>query len=315
MLGKTIEIATAGTRLSVKHQQLVIERPDHEAASVPIEDIGLIILDHAQCSLTQPVLTAILEAGAVIMASDHTHLPLGLILPFNRYHSVAARQIAQAQASQPLKKRLWQQLVKNKISGQARVLDQFHQTDGGLNALVNKVRSGDPDNVEAWAAQKYWPILFGKDFRRDHNAEGINSLLNYGYAVVRATCARYLVASGMNPALGVFHKNRANPFCLADDLVEAFRPLVDWQVMHLLLENQQGNTPETLSLNYRPTRARLLGLLNEVITLGKRNWPISLAIEVAAAALARALSGEGEAILPLPQSLPLSETTHHEAYE
>ena len=303
MLGKTIEIATPGTRLSVKHQQLVIQRPESEAASVPLEDIGLLILDNTQCSLTQSVLTGVLEAGAVIMASDKSHLPLGLMLPLNRYHGVAARQIAQAEANLPLKKRLWQQLVKNKISGQARVLKYFHQSDSGLTILASKVRSGDPDNIEAWAAQKYWPALLGKTFRRDQTAEGINSLLNYGYAVVRATCARYLVASGMNAALGIFHKHRANPFCLADDLVEPFRPLVDWQVMKIALEQEDHS--EILSLNNRSTRARLLGLLNEVITLGKRNWPIALAIEVSAAALSRALSGEGNVTLPLPQSLPL----------
>ena len=131
MLGKTIEIATPGARLSVKHQQLVIQRPESEAASVPLEDTGLLILDNTQCSLTHSVLTGVLEAGAVIMASDKSHLPLGLMLPLNRYHGVAARQIAQAGAGLPLKKRLWQQLVKNKISGQARVLEYFHQSDSG----------------------------------------------------------------------------------------------------------------------------------------------------------------------------------------
>ncbi|MFK7867165.1 MAG: type II CRISPR-associated endonuclease Cas1 [Alphaproteobacteria bacterium] len=219
---KTVEIALAGTKLSIRNRQLVIERPDHTPASLPVEDIGMIILDNGQTRYTQSVMVNLMEAGAVILLSGTDHLPLGMMLPFNSYHAVTKRQIAQTQSKASLKKRLWQQLVKSKIEGQARLLTHMNQSDHGLNKLAAKVRSGDPENVEAWAAQIYWPALFGKNFRRDRKEPNINALLNYGYAIIRASCARYLVASGMNPTLGVFHSNRSNPFCLADDMLEHF---------------------------------------------------------------------------------------------
>src|SRR5262249_39933649 len=151
----------------------------------------------------------------------------------------------------------------------------------------------------AQGAQRYWPLLFGKDFRRDRSADGINALLNYGYAVVRAAAARAIVASGLIPSLGVFHKNRSNPFCLADDLLEPYRPFVDWRVKLMLIE--RGNAP---ALDERATRAALLSLFNETITVSGRRWPLLLGLQASAASLCRALTGE-ERRLALPEGLPL----------
>ncbi len=166
--------------------------------------------------------------------------------------------------------------------------------------LARRVRSGDPDNLEAQAAQRYWPNLFGKEFRRDRGSDGINALLNYGYAVMRAAIARAVVASGLIPSLGVFHSNRSNPFCLADDLLEPYRPFVDWRV-RLLVNESGGELPE---LDDRSARAALLSLFNETVLVGDRRNPMLLAIQASAASLCRAMTG-GERVLALPNGLPV----------
>jgi CRISPR-associated protein Cas1 len=299
MLRKTIEIATPGTRLSVAHSQLVIERPDLPRATSPIEDIGVLVIDDGRASYTQAVLIELLEAGATVVVCGRNHLPLGLMLPLEAHHALTERHLAQVAATAPTRKRLWGALVAAKIAQQGRALDAFGVSPNGLDAMARRVRSGDPDNLEAQAAQRYWPMLFGAEFRRDRAAEGVNALLNYGYAIVRAAAARALVASGLIPTLGVFHRNRANPFCLADDLMEPFRPLVDWRVRGLA---QPGAA--TPSLDARPTRAALLSLFNETISVAGRRAPLLLAIDTAAASLARALTS-AERTLALPETMPL----------
>jgi CRISPR-associated protein Cas1 len=167
--------------------------------------------------------------------------------------------------------------------------------------MSRRVRSGDPENLEAQAAQRYWPRLFGKNFRRDRELEGLNTLLNYGYAVVRAATARAVVAAGLIPSLGVYHRNRANPFCLADDLLEPYRPFVDWRVKLLAKESDDGEP----SLDDRETRAALLSLFNETILVGGRQMPLLLALHASAASLCRALTG-GDPALALPEGMPLA---------
>jgi CRISPR-associated protein Cas1 len=301
MLRKTVEFATAGTRLSVALRQLVIERPGLPRATLPIEDLGVVVVDDVTATYTQAVFIELLAAGATVLVTGRDHLPLGMMLPLDAHHVQTERHLAQIAAGVPLRKRLWQALVAAKITQQAAVLQHATGASQGLLHLATRVRSGDPDNLEAQAAQRYWPALFGQDFRRDRDAEGINALLNYGYAVVRAAIARAIVAAGLIPSLGVFHRNRANPFCLADDLLEPYRPFVDWRV-HAL----RDEAPEAkLTLDHRPTRAALLSLFNETVLISGRRAPLLLAIESSAASLARALTG-GDRALALPEGLPLS---------
>jgi len=222
------------------------------------------------------------------------------MLPLDAHHVQTERHLAQVEASLPVKKRIWQAIVSAKISQQGAVLRHFTGQNGGLLPLAKRVRSGDPDNLEAQAAQRYWPSLFGKGFHRERGADGINALLSYGYAVMRAAVARAIVASGLIPSLGVFHSNRANPFCLADDLLEPYRPYVDWRVR--LLANEAG--AEQSDLNDRSVRAALLSLFNETVLVGERRNPMLLAIQASATSLSRALTG-GEPMLALPQGLPL----------
>lgn len=301
MIRKTVEFATPGTRLSVASKQLVIERSDLPKATLPIEDLGVVIVDDLRATYTQAVFIELLEAGATVVVTGRDHLPAGMMLPLDAHHSQTERHRAQVEASEPTKKRAWQALIRCKIAQQGAVLLHFTGEHGGLVPMARRVRSGDPDNLEAQAAQRYWSRLFGKDFRRDRDLEGVNALLNYGYAVVRAATARAIVAAGLIPSLGVFHRNRANPFCLADDLLEPYRPYVDWRVR--LLADQTGE--QSPSLDDRDTRAALLSIFNETVLVGGRRMPLLLALHSSAASLCRALTG-GEAALSLPEGLPLA---------
>jgi CRISPR-associated protein Cas1 len=300
MIRKTVEFATPGTRLSVAHRQLVVERPDHPKATLPIEDLGVVIVDDGRACYTQAVFIELLAAGATVMVTGRDHLPVGLMLPLDAHHVQTERHLAQVAAGEPAKKRAWQALVRAKIAQQGAVLTHFAGDHGGLVPMARRVRSGDPDNLEAQAAQRYWPRLFGPEFRRDRTAEGINALLNYGYAVVRAAAARAVVAAGLIPSLGIWHRNRGNPFCLADDLLEPYRPFVDWRVKLLVSE---GGAPP--AIEQRPTRAALLSLFNETILVGGRRMPLLLALHASATSLGRVLTGDG-GTLAVPEGLPLS---------
>lgn len=300
MIRKTIEFATAGTRLSVASSQLVIERPDHPRATLPIEDLGVVIVDDMTATYTQAVFVTLLEAGATVMVTGRNHLPLGMMLPLDAHHTQTERHRAQVEASEPTRKQAWKALVAAKLVQQGRVLEYFTGSHAGLIPLSTRVRSGDPDNLEAQGAQRYWPHLFGKEFRRDREAEGINALLNYGYAVVRAATARAIVAAGLIPSLGVFHKNRANPFCLADDLLEPYRPFVDWRVK-LIVGEKKDLAP---SLDERSARAALLSLFNETILIDGHRAPLLLGLQISATSLCRVLTGGGGK-LALPEGLPV----------
>ncbi len=300
MIRKTVEFSTPGTRLSVSHRQLVVERPGLAKATLPIEDLGVVIVDDARATWTQAVFLELLEAGATVMVTGRDHLPAGMMLPLDAHHVQTERHRAQVRTGEPARKRAWQAIVRAKIGQQAAVLSHFTGSHGGLVPMAGRVRSGDPDNLEAQAAQRYWPRLFGRSFRRDRKAEGANALLNYGYAVVRAAVARAVVAAGLIPSLGVHHRHRGNPFCLADDLLEPYRPYVDWRVRHLAGSDGAG-APD---LSVRETRAALLSLLNETVRVGGRREPLLLALHTSAASLCRVLTEDGRT-LALPEGLPV----------
>ena len=300
MIRKTVEFSTPGTRLSVAHRQLVVDRPDLPKATLPIEDLGVVIVDDIRATYTQSVFLSLLEAGATVLVTGRDHLPAGMMLPLDAHHVQTERHRAQVQTSAPVRKRAWQVIVQAKIVQQAAVLSHFTGNHGGLAPMARRVRSGDPDNLEAQAAQRYWPRLFGKTFCRDREAKGVNVLLNYGYAVVRAAVARGVVAAGLIPSLGVHHRHRGNPFCLADDLLEPYRPYVDWRVRQMAGEDGES-APD---LAERETRAALLSLFNETVRVGGRREPLLLALHTSAASLCRTLTG-GDRTLALPEGLPV----------
>lgn len=207
---------------------------DPNEFTIPLSDVAVLIVSHPQVTYTQSVLSGLATAGASFVACDAKHQPVSMLLPLVTHSLQTERFSAQAAASLPLRKRLWQQIVQAKIQAQARLLQERKGTDAGLERMADSVRSGDPSNVEAQAARIYWRELFSEfEFRRDVEGEGLNGYLNYGYAVLRATVARSLCGTGLHPGLPLHHHNRYDPFCLADDLMEPYRPVVDRAVVSL----------------------------------------------------------------------------------
>jgi CRISPR-associated protein Cas1 len=233
MIERIIEIADDGARLRLDLQRLMVEREKVVVASVPVVEIAALILGHPQITISQPLLAAVADAGGIVVVTDARRMPSGMLLPLQAFGLPAQRMRLQVAASQPRQKRIWRQVVRAKIRAQGRVLQRLDGDDRGLAALAAGVQSGDPANVEGEAARRYWAALFGPRFRRDRDGWVPNPQLNYGYAVLRAIVARSICGAGLHPCLGVHHHHRSNPFCLADDLMEPFRPLVDTAVVEL----------------------------------------------------------------------------------
>lgn len=285
MIKRIVEIS-GPARLSLSKRQMVIERQGLDPETVPVEDIGVLILDHQSISHTQGLFTACFEQNAAVLVCNGKHLPAAMLLPFDS-NSLHSRVLAvQSSVSEPIRKRLWQSIVRAKIRGQAEALKLAGKDPGPVLPFATQVRSGDPDNVEAQAARVYWQRLFGPDFRRDHEKKGINSLLNYGYAVVRGAVARAVTGTGLHPALGIHHHNQYNSFCLADDLMEPFRPIVDLAV-HSIVEVEKKQT----DLN-KENRRKLLEVLSYTYTVGGCTLPLMSALHLYAASVKRVFSGE-----------------------
>jgi CRISPR-associated protein Cas1 len=247
-----------------------------QSQTIPFADIAVLVTSHPQISFTQAVLANLAAAGAMLIVSNEKHMPAAMMLPLATHSTQTERFARQAAVSLPARKRAWQQIVQAKLRAQARLLEETVGKDWGLAAMAGKVRSGDPDNLEAQGARIYWQALFGEDtsgqaFRRDPEGEGINLYLNYGYAVLRAIVARALCAAGLHPSLGVHHHNRYDTFCLADDLMEPFRPLVDRVVARMPREAlaaspaatpaDAGTPAPTAQLDQQSKKAILAGLL------------------------------------------------------
>ncbi len=222
-------------RLSVSQNCLIVRDGDGNVKRIPARDIAVVVASHPQISYTQSVLSRLADAGAVFVSCDQARMPNGMFLPLAANGTQAERFQDQANASLPLRKRLWKEIVKSKIESQALALEYLTGHDRGIRLLKRRVSSGDKTNVEATAAKRYWGSLFGsRGFRRRVDAVDENQYLNYGYAVLRAIVARAICASGLHPTLGLHHHNKYNPFCLADDLMEPLRPLVDVAVSKIV---------------------------------------------------------------------------------
>lgn len=244
--------------LSMRNSQLVIHLPDAHGMddrtgnnTIPVEDIGVVLLDHKQITVTHGLLEALLANNAAVITCDSSRMPVGLLLPLSGNTVQSERFQAQIDSSLPLRKQLWQQTVQAKITNQAYVLSTMrHQTVKNMLAWVDDVKSGDSDNLEGRAAAYYWANMFPAfpDFRRGREGEPPNNLLNYGYAILRAVVARALVGSGLLPTLGIHHHNRYNAYCLADDIMEPYRPFVDRLVVELT-DEITNNTTDTACAN------------------------------------------------------------------
>jgi len=299
MIKRTIEISRAPAYVSTKDEQLLI-RPTRdksaEPASIPYEDIGVVVVDEPACTYTHQALAKLMEAGAVLVVCGAKHLPAGILLPLPSHTEVVWRVQEQLSAGLPLRKRLWRQIVRAKIQAQMRVLHPTSAARRQLARLADEVRSGDPENAEGQAARIYWEAWLQESgpFRRDPDSEDIvNSLLNYGYAIVRAAVARALVAGGLLPAAGLHHCNRSDAFCLADDLMEPLRPLVDERARAVWL----GGCREL----DRAAKAALLEVLTATVRVGDQTGPLMVALHRTVASLVRCYQGRDRE-LALPEA-------------
>lgn len=281
------------TYLSVADNQIVAKQ--EEEVRIPIEDLAWIVLDSPQVTFSSALIAALMDAGVVVITTDGTHTPSGMMLPFHRHHRQAEIAGLQTNLSLPLKKRLWQVLVRMKIDNQASSLIACGRDATPLQAMAQLVGSGDPDNTEARAARAYWPRLF-VDFVREDSTDKRNALLNYGYAIVRSAVARALVAAGLLPAFGLNHASITNAFNLADDMVEPFRPFVDRQVWTLT----QNGTASKGGTTVQERRA-LASILTETTSFGIETVSLLTASEQAAESLVRAMQNNSAAILQVPR--------------
>ena len=288
--------------LSLRDAQLLIRLPEVETnemltesfkkeseRTIPIEDIGVVVLDNRRITITSGVLEALLENNAAVITCDQRSMPVGLLLPLCGNTTQNERFRDQLEASVPLKKQLWQQTVKQKIQNQAYVLAQVTgREEKAMNVWADNVRSGDPDNIEARAAAYYWRYLFPDipTFVRGREGEPPNNLLNYGYAILRAVIARALVGSGLLPTLGIHHHNRYNAYCLADDIMEPYRPYVDQLVIEIIRK------VDNYALLTKEIKMELLGIpMLDVVIAGKRS-PLMIAAQQTTASLYKCFSGE-----------------------
>lgn len=279
--------------LKTSNEQLVLERPEQAPVQVPIEDIGLLILDHQQITITQALIAKLLANNVALLTCNHTHHPVGMMLALEGGHSLHSQRFQQQLAcSQPLKKQLWAQTVEAKIRNQAAVLAMRRAETAYLTKLADTVRSGDAGNHEAKAAQYYWSRLFPEflHFTRHRDGPPPNNLLNYGYAILRAVVARALVGSGLLPVMGIHHRNQYNAYCLADDIMEPYRPYVDETVFQLVRNHGQY-------LELTPNmKQQLLALPTQDVLIEGETSPLMNAVSRTSSSLAKCFAGEARRI-------------------
>ncbi|MCW5909421.1 MAG: type II CRISPR-associated endonuclease Cas1 [Cyclobacteriaceae bacterium] len=292
--------------LSTHLEQLVVRLPEVEKndtlpdsfkkeaqATIPIEDIGVVMLDHQRITISQALLAKLLQNNAAVITCDNTHHPTGLLLNLDGNSLQSQRFKAQIEASEPLKKQLWQQTIKTKIQNQAALLGSQGYDTTNMKHWADSVRSGDPENLEGRASAWYWSKLFGPKlaFIRDREGDPPNNLLNYAYAILRACVARALVGSGLLPTLGIFHRNQYNAYCLADDVMEPYRPIADKLVLSIIKEWSMNTdlTPDV--------KKALLRLPVVDVTIGGETSPLMIALQRTSASLAQCYLGESRKLV------------------
>ncbi len=286
MTNRIIEISDTPARLRTDLGRLAIEVTGQQPVFIPMRDVAAIVVSNPAVTLSQSVLVELAREGGVFVAMSAQFLPTAMMLPLDSHSTQTARMAKQAQASEPTKKRAWQVIVRAKVRAQWALLQTLGRPETGLDDLLRRVQSGDPENIEAQAASRYWRALFGAAFRRDRDASDQNRLLNYGYAVLRAATARAICGVGLHPSLGVQHHNQYNPFCLADDLMEPYRPLVDRVVVDIML--RAGPHVEMS----QPIRGELISALLDRHSVRGENRTLFDLLTRSASSCARVLTGE-----------------------
>jgi CRISPR-associated protein Cas1 len=301
VIGRIVEVADDKRHLFLHRGFMVVQETGgerKELGQVPLDDIGAVIANAHGLSYTNNLLVALAERGAPFVLCAANHNAVGMLLPIEGNFEQARRIEAQVDADRPTHKRMWAAVVRAKLEQQAAALEAAGQPPAPLQALAKRVKSGDPENLEAQGARRYWTLLFGDSFRRDQNAGGINGLLNYGYTVLRATTARAVVAAGLHPSIGLHHSNDGNAMRLVDDLMEPFRPIVDLKVWQLQRNGEDQVTPQT-------KRALVRAMYDDMQTDAGAT-PVYVCAQKLATSLAQVYLGNKEKLdLPLP-GLPIA---------
>ncbi len=293
MLKRTIYIGNP-SYLRLEHQQLYVKcaKTQELRGSIPIEDIGILLLDHPQITITTKVLDKLMQHTVAVINSDAKHLPNGLMLPLQGHSELTQRWHYQIEASQPLKKQLWKQTVIAKIENQRNLLALNQQEATPMNLYLKHVNSGDEGNMEGKAAKHYWKHIF-EGFTRDRAGSAPNNMLNFGYAILRSIVARALVSSGMLPALGIFHSNKYNPYCLADDIMEPYRPYVDKMVLDYLKQHYNPSTESELPTELTTqVKSYLLGIATQDVLIDDLQRPLMAAVTTTTASLQACFKGK-----------------------
>ena len=285
MIKRTIYIGNP-SYLKLKQKQLVVQEPETKEVkgTVPIEDIALLMLDHYQITISNQLLIKLQGNNVAVVSCDEHHLPFGLMLPMHGHSEYSERIKQQLAASEPLKKQLWKQTVEQKIENQKALLDLTNKVSEPLAEYRLSVKSGDTSNREGVAAQFYWKHLF-ENFSRERYGEEPNNLLNFGYAVLRSIVARALVSSGLLPVLGIFHRNKYNPYCLADDIMEPYRPFVDKLVYNYVVDNCN------YELN-KEAKAHILTIATQDVFIDGVVRPLFVAVTTTTSSLYKCFTGE-----------------------
>jgi CRISP-associated protein Cas1 len=275
--------------LTTKYEQLNIKILDKET-SVPIEDIGFIIIENQEVYISIPALSKLSSNNVSVIFCNNKHMPQSMLLNIESHHLQQEHFKNQINASEPLKKQLWQQIIKAKILNQSIVLEKLNINTNPLKYYATKVLSGDSDNREAVAASYYWKHLFDFDFKRERYGTYPNLFLNYGYTILRAAVARAISGSGLLNTLGIHHHNRYNAFCLADDIMEPYRPLIDAKVLEIIKKYDE----QDLIL---PIKAALLKILTQTVYFEDRKSPLMVALSTTTSSLQKCFSGTSRKII------------------
>lgn len=288
MLKKSILIEKKAS-INCKYAQLIIKTKEREA-TIPIEDIGFLIIDNPETYVSIPALNHLIDNNVAIIICNNVHLPNGMLLNLNSHHRQQQLFRHQIEASVPLKKQLWQQTVKEKIRNQGKLLELLTGKRNKFHFLESKVLSGDSSNMEGVAASFYWQNFFAQDFKRERYGNYPNNFLNYGYAILRAATARALSGSGLLNTLGIHHKNKYNAFALADDIMEPFRPLIDEKVFWLTQEYDEQDLNTLI-------KSELLKILTRTVFFKNEKSTLMVALQKTASSLQQCFTGERKKIV------------------
>lgn len=288
MIKRTIILSTP-SKIHVKNNQFIIDRTDSNEISIPVEDIGVLMVENQQIIFTIPVINALTENNTAVIFCNNKFMPSSMLLPLETNCVQGEMFRNQTQSSLPIKKNLWKQIIEHKICNQSRLLDKFGKDGSSLKPLYSNVRSGDSTNREGIAAKLYWSSLFGKNFIRERNSDGINGMLNYGYSILRSATSRALMGSGLLPSYGIYHKNRYNAFPLADDVMEPYRVYVDDIILSSI---DKGSVVLDTEM-----KKRLVNVLVADTKIGDIMRPLEIALSITTSSLAKCFGGKSRKLI------------------